>query len=366
MSRIVEYENLKKLNEQFVDEYHRVFAEVLDSGWFILGNRVKEFENSFALYTGSSFCAGVASGLDAIHLALDALDLAPGDEVIVPSNTYIATILAVVNAGLTPVLAEPDLETCNISPEEIRKNITPKTKAIIVVHLYGKACEMDKITDICAENNLFLIEDCAQSHGASYKGQQTGTFGDFGAFSFYPTKNLGALGDGGAITTKNPEFIDRIRYTRNYGSKVKYYNEFTGYNSRLDEIQAAFLSVKLRHLDSINNHKRRLAELYLSGISDSFIKPVVHPDYHDVYHIFQIRHPERDKLREFLQDKGIKTEIHYPVPPHKQHAYRKILAGAYPVSEEIHSTTLSLPISYFHSTEDIIYVIETLNKFPSR
>ncbi|MGB4775165.1 MAG: DegT/DnrJ/EryC1/StrS family aminotransferase [Daejeonella sp.] len=360
---MIEYENLKMLNASFIEAYKQSFAETLDSGWFILGKNVLNFEEQFADYCGSKHCIGLASGLDALILALKCLDLPSGSEVIVPSNTYIATILAIIQNGLKPVLVEPDISTYNINPLGIEEKITPQTSAIIVVHLYGKSCDMDPVLAIAKKHDLRVIEDCAQSHGATYKGKMTGTFGDFGAFSFYPTKNLGALGDAGAVITQNPEIADKMRTLRNYGSSIKYINDYVGTNSRLDEIQAGFLSIKLKVLDKINAHKRRLANLYMEGIKNDFIKPIVNSDYFDVYHIFNIRCAERDKLREFLLERNIKTEIHYPVAPHKQKALKDLIKGDYPISEEIHKTTLSLPISYFHTEKDIEEVIRIVNKF---
>lgn len=360
---MIEYESLKLANEPFFEEYKRVFQKVMESGWYILGENVKKFEEEFASYIGTKYCIGVASGLDALILVLDALDLPDESEVIVPSNTYIATILSIIRCGHKPVLVEPDVRTYNIDPSKIEEKITPKTRAIMVVHLYGKSCDMNPIMDIVKRYNLHLIEDCAQAHGATYKGKKVGTFGT-GCFSFYPTKNLGCLGDGGAITTDDEKLAEKLRALRNYGSHKKYYNEYIGYNSRLDELQAALLSVKLKYLDKINEHKRKLAKIYFENLnSKKFILPAVHPDYYDVYHIFNIRHSERDRLREYLLENGVKTEIHYPCPPHKQKAMQGILEGEYPVSEEIHSTTLSLPISYFHTEEDILKVCEVLNKF---
>lgn len=361
---MIEYENLSKLNKPFFSEYEHQFKTTLESGWYILGNQVLEFEKEFAKYCRTQYCTGVASGLDALILALKAFDFAKGRQVILPSNTYIATILAAIQAGLEPVLVEPDKNTYNIDPERIKEAITKKTVAVVVVHLYGKCCEMDKIIQICKENNLKLIEDVAQAHGAEFKGQRAGSFGNFGAFSFYPTKNLGALGDGGSLNTNDEALNDKIRSLRNYGSKIKYVNEIIGYNSRLDEVQATFLKIKLRKLDEINAHKRSLARIYHNNLKSDFIKPVEHPDYFDVYHIFNIRHPKRDQLRDYLLKNEIKTEIHYPIAPHKQLAMKGILDhGTFPISEEIHSTTLSLPISYFHTPEEIYRVTETLNKF---
>tara|TARA_B100000809_G_scaffold112579_1_gene111112 strand:- start:871 stop:1956 length:1086 start_codon:yes stop_codon:yes gene_type:complete len=361
---MIDYENLKKLNEPFFEEYTKKFSEVLNSGWYILGNSVKQFEEEFTKYNNAQNTIGVASGLDAITLSLAACGFEEGSEVIVPSNTYIATILSVVHNKLKPVLVEPSIETYNIDPKKIEESITSKTKAIVIVHLYGKSCEMDPIIEICKRHNLKLIEDCAQSHGAKYKGTKTGVFGDFGAFSFYPTKNLGALGDAGAILCNDDSLAHKVKRLRNYGSDIKYLNEVVGYNSRLDEMQAAFLSVKLTHLDEINEHKRCLAKLYLQNLNSDFIKPVVHPDYFDVYHIFNIRHKKRDELREYLLENGIKTEIHYPVSPSNQKALKGIIdEKEFPISEEIHRTTLSLPISFCHTQKEINRVIEVMNKF---
>ncbi|MEI7595022.1 MAG: DegT/DnrJ/EryC1/StrS family aminotransferase [Bacteroidota bacterium] len=360
---MIEYENLGKLNKPFFEEFEKSFHQTLESGWYVLGNNVSSFENEFAAYCNSKNCLGVASGLDALFLALKAFDFEKGGEVIVPSNTYIATILSVINCGLKPILVEPDINTYNIDPKKIEEKINKNTKAVLVVHLYGKACQMDEIIEICNKNNLKLIEDCAQSHGAKFKDIKTGTFGDFGCFSFYPTKNLGAIGDAGAMTTNKKELFDTIKKLRNYGSSVKYVNELVGFNSRLDEIQAGFLSIKLRKLDEINTHKRKLANLYINNLKNDFIKPVVQEDFFDVYHIFNIRHNDRDNLKDYLLKNDIKTEIHYPIAPHKQVAMKGIFDGNYPISEEIHKTTLSLPISYYHTENDIEKVIDTLNKY---
>ena len=361
---MIDYENLGKLNQPFFEEFEKSFQDTLHTGWYVLGKNVENFEKEFAGYVGSNYCLGVASGLDALFLSLKAYDFEANSEVIVPSNTYIATILAILNAGLKPVLVEPDINTYNIDPQKIEEKITSKTKAIMVVHLYGKSCEMDKIMAICEQNNLKLIEDCAQSHGAKFKGQQTGTFGDFGCFSYYPTKNLGALGDAGSITTDNEELLLNVKKLRNYGSLIKYKNDVIGFNSRLDEVQAGFLSIKLKKLDEINSHKRSLANIYLSELKDDFIKPQVHDDYFDVYHIFNVRHPKRDELKEYLLKNEIKTEIHYPIAPNKQEAMKGILDHEnYPISELIHQTTLSLPISYFHTEEDARKVTDIMNKF---
>jgi dTDP-4-amino-4,6-dideoxygalactose transaminase len=360
---MIDYENLNKVNQPYFTEFNTVFNQVLQSGWFVLGHQVEEFEKEFASYIDVKYCVGLASGLDALTVSLMTLDLKKRSEIIVPSNTYIATILSILHSGHIPVLVEPELFSYNIDPNRIEDAITSKTRAVMIVHLYGKPCNMDPITEICRRRNLFLIEDCAQAHGAEYKGKKAGSFGDMAAFSYYPTKNLGCLGDGGALVTNNADYSKKARMLRNYGSEKKYYNEYQGINSRLDEIQAAFLRIKLKHLDSIIFHKRRLAEEYLKGISGDFITPVINKDYYDVYHIFNIRHKKRDDLKQFLLENGVKTEIHYPVPPHMQKAMKFMRSLNLPISEEIHRTTLSIPISTFHTIADVREVIRILNDF---
>lgn len=329
----------------------------------MLGEEVALFEKNFGDFHHEKYVVGVANGLDALMLSLKCCNFKAGDQVLVPSNTYIATILAILHCNLVPVFVEPDINTYNIDPKKIEENITDKTVAIIVVHLYGQCCDMGPILSICKERRLKLIEDCAQAHGATYKGKQAGTFGDFGAFSFYPTKNLGALGDAGAVMCKSEDDFVMLKQLRNYGSKKKYYNGIVGYNSRLDELQAAFLNVKLPYLNEINRHKKRIAEIYHSGLNDSFIKPVVNDAYDSVYHIYNIRHPERDRLKVYLADNHIGTEIHYPVAPHKQKALKSMDHLNYPISTEIHQTTLSLPCSFAHKMEDIERVVDVLNNF---
>lgn len=360
---MIEYENLNLTNQSFFEDFQADFKDSLTKGYFILGKKLVEFEKEFATFTSSPFCLGVASGLDALILSLKALDLPSDAEVLVPSNSYYATVISIIHAGFKPVFVEPDIQTYNIDPKKIEEKITSKTKAIVLVHLYGKSCNMDSITAICKRNKLYLIEDCAQSHGAKYKNQMTGTFGDFGAFSFYPTKNLGCLGDGGAVTAHNSDNYEKIKKWRNYGTYEKYKYDLVGYNSRLDDIQAGFLSIKLKKLDAINSHKRKLAAIYFSELKNDFIKPVVQEDYYDVYHIFNVRHPKRDKLRNFLLENGIRTEIHYPVAPHQQKSLENLIKGSFPISEEIHQTTLSLPIAFFHTEADVLKVCETMNKF---
>ena len=361
---MIEYEDLGKVNEPFMPAFTKSFDEVIKTGWFILGNRVKNFERDFSSYCGTTFCCGVANGLDALLLSLKACNFEKGSEVIVPSNTYIATILAILHAGLKPVLVEPDILTYNIDPGKIEEKITANTKAILVVHLYGKLCDMERIMPIAHKRNLKVIEDCAQAHGAAYRNKRAGSFGDLGAFSFYPTKNLGALGDAGSVNTSDETLFRSVQILRNYGSQVKYHNEKIGYNSRLDELQAAFLSIKLPYLEKMNNHKRNLASLYRQGLKNDFIKPAVQKDFLDVYHIFNVRHENRDQLRDFLLKNEIKTEIHYPVAPNKQTAMRGILdKEPTPIADEIHRTTISLPISSFHTPIEIERVIETMNRF---
>jgi len=360
------YENLYTSNFEFLEDFKKAFAEVLESGWFILGKNVSMFEKEFSEYCGSKYCIGLASGLDALSIALLNFRFPRGSEIIVPSNTYIATILSIVNNGLKPVLAEPDIRTYNIDPLHVAEKITSKTKAIMVVHLYGKCCEINRILEIAAAYNLKVIEDCAQAHGASFDGKRAGTFGDFGAFSFYPTKNLGALGDAGALTTDNEELFLKSKAIRNYGSNTKYKNDIIGINSRLDEIHAALLRVKLKNLEKITEHKRRLANIYFKNLSDFYIKPLVDERYFDVYHIFNVRTTFRNELKEYLMENKIHTEIHYPIPPNMQIAMKGILdSQSTPIAKEIHETTLSLPISYGNTDKEIYRVCEVMNKFAS-
>lgn len=362
--KIIPYENLNILNKEFEPLFQEKFKEFLDKGWYILGNEVKVFEENFAKYCGTSYCIGVANGLDALILGLQVFDFPKKSEIIVPSNTYIATILAIINAGHVPVLVEPDINTYNINPDLIEAKISSKTKAIMIVHLYGQICQMDKILALANKYNLEVIEDCAQAHGATYNGKKAGSFGNIGAFSFYPTKNLGALGDAGAITTSDLKLYEKLKALRNYGSEKKYYNKFIGLNSRLDELQAAFLNVKLTHLDKITNHKLKLAMFYDNGLTNKVIKPFFSSDYSHVYHIYNIRTNQRDELKSYLLENGINTEVHYPVSPNNQEGYQEYFAGSvYEISEEIHRTTLSLPISYATKEEEVEIIIEKINDF---
>lgn len=360
---MIEYESLAQSNQKFMSELEAAASRVIRSGWYVLGQEVGAFEAEFAEYVGAKHCIGVANGLDALILSIEALDLPKGSDILVASNTYIATILAIVRAGHKPVLVEPELATFNMDAAKLPQAMTANTRAICVTHLFGKTCRMDAIGAFARENDLRVVEDCAQSHGARLGTQMTGTFGDAGCFSFYPTKNLGAIGDAGAIVTNDDALADRLRHTRNYGSKQKYVNRYVGVNSRLDELQAAMLRVKLSHLDAMTMHKRALAEIYFANLPERVSKPVRRPDEYDVFHIYGIRHPQRDALRQHLLDNGVKTEIHYPIPPHRQEAMRGILAGGYPVAEELHATELSLPISAGHTADDVVRVAALIGGF---
>lgn len=352
----------KELEKELREAFNRVFA----ASWYIEGVEDEKFEEEFAAFCNTKYCVGCGNGLDAIILSLKALGIKEGDEVIVPSNTYIATALAVTYVGATPIMVEPRPETFNINPERIEEKITEKTKAIIPVHLYGQACEMDKIMEIAKKHNLFVVEDCAQAHGATYKGQVIGSFGDTACFSFYPGKNLGAFGDAGAVVTNNKELADKIRALGNYGSDYKYHHIYKGNNSRLDEIQAAILRAKLPSLPKVNENRRMIANRYLNEIKNSNIElPYVNEDCVPVWHIFGIRCKEREKLEKYLNDNGIKTNKHYPIPMHMQECYKDlgIKEGELPIAEEISSTELSIPMYYGMTDEEIQYVIDTINNF---
>ncbi len=358
------FEDLHASNKILYEEYQKAFTDVLESGKFILGPQLKKFESQFALFNNTKHCIGVANGLDALSIAIKAMDWPPASEIIVPSNTYIATILSIIQNNHIPVLVEPEWESMNIDPSLIEDAITPNTKAILVVHLYGKCCSMDRIINISNKHGLTLFEDCAQAHGAMYKDKKAGSFGKAGCFSFYPTKNLGALGDGGAIVTDDKSFADKISKLRNYGSSIKYYNEIPGVNSRLDELQAAFLLVKLNVLDKFNAHRRQLAQIYLDNLKEDFITPSVDTDFFDAFHLFVIRHPKRNQLKKFLLENNIGTEIHYPIPPHLQNALLPMFRNSrFPVSEKIHNSVLSLPCSICHSPDQIVRVVEILNRY---
>ncbi|WP_323590757.1 DegT/DnrJ/EryC1/StrS family aminotransferase [Aliarcobacter butzleri] len=365
---MIPFLDLKGLNAQYRAELIEACTKVIDSGWYVQGNECKEFETEFAQYCGTKYAIGVANGLDALILILRAYKemgiMKDGDEVIVPSNTYIASILAISQNNLVPVLVEPRLDKYLIDSTKIEEKITSKTKAILPVHLYGQTCEMDAINEIAKKYNLKVIEDSAQSHGAYFQDKKSGNLGDASGFSFYPGKNLGALGDGGAVTTNDEELANTIKALGNYGSHKKYENLYKGINSRLDEIQAAMLRVKLRYLDNEVEKRRDIANYYLENIKNkNIILPVVRAEDNHVWHLFVIRTSKRDELQKYLLDNGIQTLIHYPIPPHKQNAYKEWKNESYPISEQIHEEILSLPISGVQSLEDTKKIVKILNDF---
>lgn len=346
-------------------EYEEAALKALRSGWYVLGNEVAQFEEEFAAYTGRKYCVGLNSGLDALIMSVRALGIGEGDEVIVQANTYIATVLGITENKATPVFVEPD-EYFNIDAEKIEQAITPKTRAIMVTHLYGQASNMAPVVEIAKKHHLELLEDCAQSHGACFGGKMTGSFGISGCFSFYPTKNLGAFGDAGAVVTDDKELADQIRMMRNYGSRVRYHNEIEGLNSRLDEMQAAFLRIKLKYLDALNDERKKLAAAYDNGIqNDKIILPKVRTGADSIYHQYVVRCKERDKLQEFLQEHDVQTQIHYPTPPHLALCYRHLghTKGEFPLTECLANEVLSLPIYTGMTDAEQRYVIEQLNAF---
>ena len=354
------------MENELRSEIHSAFDRVFLRSWYIEGVEDEAFEKGFADYCGTKYCVGVGNGLDALVMILKALEVGEGDEVIVPSNTYIATALAVTYVGASPVFVEPDIRTFNIDPALIEEKITEKTKAVIPVHLYGQACEMDPILEIVRKHGLKMIEDCAQAHGATYKGQKVGTFGDAAGFSFYPGKNLGALGDAGAVVTNDKALAEKVRALGNYGSDYKYHHIYKGNNSRLDELQAAFLAVKLPHLDRMNKERRRIADLYSTEIrNEKIVLPYVNPDCMPVWHIYGIRCRERDELEQHLKERGISTNKHYPIPMHLQECYRDLCIprGELPIAEEISISELSLPMYYGMTDEEVRYVIDAVNEF---
>lgn len=365
---MIPFLDLKKINAQYQEELKDACSRVIDSGWYILGKEVNEFEKEFSAYCETEYCLGVANGLDALILILRAyIELGvmqKGDEVIVPSNTYIASILAISENGLVPVLVEPDVNTFNLDPKLVEQSISSKTKAILTVHLYGQVTGMAEINLIAKNYDLKVIEDCAQAHGALYHGKKVGSLGDAAGFSFYPGKNLGALGDGGAVTTNDKALASTISALRNYGSHEKYKNEYKGINSRLDEIQAAMLRVKLGHLDREIKARQAIAKAYLQGISNHLIElPVVEDENAHVWHLFVITTTQREKLVKYLSDNGVQTLIHYPIPPHKQNAYLELSEEKFEISEKLHSEVVSLPISPVMSKSDVQKVISAINEF---
>lgn len=367
MIRKIPFLDMKSPYRELKDELDRVYQRVMDSGWYILGEEVEAFEREFADYCNVKYCVGVGNGLEALHLILRAYEIGEGDEVIVPSNTYIATWLAVSYAGAQPVPVEPGPRTYNLDPERVESVITPRTRAILPVHLYGLPADMDPLMELADKYELKVIEDAAQAQGVRYKERISGALGHAAGFSFYPGKNLGALGDAGAITTNNEKLAERVRILRNYGSKVKYYNDAKGYNSRLDEMQAAFLRVKLPHLDEWNKRRSSIAAVYLESLGDipDLTLPYV-PDWAlPIWHIFPIRHPKRDDLQKCLKSKGVDTLIHYPVPPHLSGAYADLgmQQGTFPIAEAIASTELSLPMGPHLNVEDAKYIVDLIHEF---
>ena len=365
---MIPFLNLKDVNVQYREKIVEAAIRVIDSGWYVLGNEVKQFEKEFAQYCQAEYCLGVANGLDALILILRAYKemgvMTAGDEVIVPANTYIATILAITENRLTPLLVEPDPKTFNLNPYLIEQHITKRTKAILTVHLYGQVSNMDEINAIAKKHDLKVIEDCAQAHGSKYKGRKAGSLGDAAGFSFYPGKNLGALGDGGAVTTSDKRLADTIRALRNYGSYEKYKNLYKGVNSRLDEIQAAILRVKLNYLDEEIKTRRFVAKEYLNRINNEFIDlPEVTDTNAHVWHLFVVRCNDREKLALHLKKNGIQTMVHYPIAPHEQSAYHELSMNKLPITEDIHRTVISLPLSPVMNEENLDKVIEAVNGF---
>ena len=362
----VPFATFAPMEREIDKELRAAFERVYERSWYIGGREDENFEKAFADYCGVKHCIGTGNGLDALILILKALEIGEGDEVIVPSNTYIATALAATYTGAKPVLVEPKPDTFNIDAGRIEEAITDNTKAVIPVHLYGQPCDMDPIMDIARRYRLFVVEDCAQAHGATYKGQKVGSFGDAAGFSFYPGKNLGALGDAGAVVTNDKNLADKIRALGNYGSDYKYHHILKGNNTRLDEMQAAFLSAKLPHLDRMNEERRRIADRYLTEISNPAIRlPVVGDGMIPVWHLFGIRCKERDRLERYLSEKGIGTNKHYPIPIHLQECYSDLgyKKGDFPIAEEISRTEISIPMYYGMTDEEVQYVVDAINKF---
>lgn len=363
---MVPFLNFEPMHSEIRDEIIEAFKRVYDRNWFILGQSVEDFEKDFSKYCNTNYCISCGNGLDALCLILRGYDIGKGDEVIVPSNTYIATALAVSSVGAKVVLVEPDIKTFNIDVNKIEAAITERTKAVIAVHLYGRPVEADKVREICKKFNLKFIEDAAQAHGAMYKDEKIGSLGDAAGYSFYPGKNLGALGDGGAILTNDINLAQKVQALRNYGSDIKYHNEYRGVNSRLDEIQAEILIVKLRYLYKWNNDRQRIARLYIERINNSkLILPNINLVKDSVWHVFPVRTEYRNELQQYLKEKGIGTLIHYPIPLHLQQAYKDLgyKLGDFPIAEEISNTVLSLPMWYGMSEEEINYVIDVLNQW---
>lgn len=361
---MIKFLDLEKINNRFRDEIDLRIKKILDKGWYLQGEENETFSKNFADFCGAKFCLGVANGLDALNLIIKAYGFKNGDEIIVPANTYIASVLAISQNNCTPVLVEPDINSYNINPDLIEEKITDKTKAIMVVHLYGQACQMNKIQEIAKKYNLKVIEDSAQAHGAIFNGKKTGNLADASGFSFYPGKNLGCFGDGGAITTNDEELFKKVKAIANYGSDYKYHHIYKGTNSRLDEIQAAVLDVKLKHLDNDNQKRREISKYYRKNIKNpKIILPKVSDENSHVWHVFAVRTQNRDDFQKYLTENEIQTIIHYPTPPHKQGAYKEWNNLSYPITEEIHKTIISLPISPVMTEEEVKRVVEVVNEY---
>ncbi|MFN9519593.1 MAG: DegT/DnrJ/EryC1/StrS family aminotransferase [Bacteroidota bacterium] len=365
---MIKFLDLQKINKRHEAEFTAAMHRVLDSGWYILGKEVEDFEKAYAAYCGSKYCLGVANGLDALILIFRAYietdKLKKGDEVLVPANTYIASILALSANELVPVPVEPDMKTYNMTGANLKQAITEKTKAVLAVHLYGQCADMKSIQQVADAHNLLVVEDAAQAHGASHHGQRAGAIGHAAGHSFYPGKNLGALGDGGAITTNDEELYTTMKALRNYGSHIKYQNLYKGYNSRLDELQAAFLSAKLPMLDEDNNSRKRIATAYLHGIKNPLIQlPFVAVENEHVWHLFVVRTANRDVFQKYLTDNGVQTVIHYPIPPHHQKAYSEWSNRSYPLTEQLHNEVISLPISPVMPDDEVEQVIRCVNNW---
>ncbi|MHB9035547.1 MAG: DegT/DnrJ/EryC1/StrS family aminotransferase [Armatimonadota bacterium] len=369
MGEYLPFLDLKSTYTEIKDEIDAAVMRVLDSGYYLLGRELSSFEEEYAEYVGAKHCIGVGNGLDALELTLRALGIQPGEEVIVPSNTYIATWLAVSNIGAVPVPVEPDERTYNLDPARIESAITERTRAILPVHLYGQPADMDPIVAAAKKHGLSILEDAAQAQGAKYKGRMIGAIGDATAWSFYPTKNLGAFGDSGAITTDSDELADKLRLLRNYGSRIKYKNEVRGANSRMEELHAAMLRVKLKYLDSWNSRRNELSKIYLSNLADSGVALPYVPEWADtVWHVFVVRSKKRDELQKHMQEMGVGTLLHYPIPPHLQGAYRDLgmTAGALPISEAIHREILSLPMGPHLTQEQCRKVVSAILSFDGK
>lgn len=362
----IPFVSLEHMHCEIEEQIHEAVSNVIRKNWFIRGEYCEQFEQEFAKYCGVKYCVGCGNGLDALYLILRAYDITYGDEVIIPSNTFIATALAVTYTGATPIFVEPDIATYTIDPQRIQEKITAKTKAIIAVHLYGQAADMDAVNAIARANNLIVIEDAAQAHGAEYKNKKTGCLGNAAAFSFYPGKNLGAMGDAGAVTTNDKNIADKVRALGNYGSDYKYHHIYAGTNSRLDEMQAAVLLVKLRYLDQWNSYRQRAADQYLKKFhNEKVIVPFSAADNSHVWHIFALRVKDRDVFAGYLEEHGIGTTIHYPTPIHLQGAYRflDMTEGMLPIAEKISNTELSIPMYYGITDEEISYIVDVINQY---